>query len=103
MNEIARWTTPSIIYKPSLVEVADVADICLTIKQLDSSVLEKGMDEATVSADGFVWHFSQEETSLLSTIKNATVKIDYKDSSGERYTTREFGYKISDSGKQEVM
>ena len=103
MNEIARWTTPSLIYKPSLVDVADVVDICLTVKQLDRSILEKGMDEAMVSNDGFVWHFSQEETSALSTIKDAAIKIDYKDSNGERYTTREFKYKISDSGKQEVM
>ena len=60
MNEIARWTTPSITYKPEAVEIANVDEIFLVVKQKGREVLRKGKEDAIVDENGFTWFFTQE-------------------------------------------
>ena len=102
MSEIARYTTPAITYKPSAVEVANVDEIFLVIKQNGLEILRKGVDEAIVDTNGFTWFFTQEDTAKLSSKVVSVVQIDYT-SGTARYTTVPKRYKISESAINEVI
>lgn len=103
MGVIARWTTPSILYKPSMVEIENVAEIYLTIKQGGVTVVTKGYEDADITEDGFLWTLTQEDTSALANRRTATVQVDYKTLDAMRYTTVPKQYEIGDSGIQEVI
>ena len=103
MNNIARWTTPAITYKPSAVDIEDIDDIFLVIKQNGQEILRKGISDATVSTTtGFLWVFTQEETSLLNSQSVSVVQIDYT-SGTARYTTVPRQYRITESAIDEVI
>lgn len=88
MNEkIARWTTPSILYKPSEVGVGDVEQIYVTLRQKGEVVIEKETSSATITDDGFEWDLTQEETSLLDRNCVIEIQVDYTTTDGYRYTT----------------
>ena len=103
MAVIARWTTPSVLYKPSMVEMDNVSEIYLTIKQGGVTVVTKTLEDADVTEDGFLWTLTQEETSNLAYRRNAIIQVDYKTLDAMRYTTVPKEYMIGDSGIQEVI
>ena len=86
-GKIAQWTTPSILYKPSQVEMADVAEIVVVVSQMGNPVITLTGDEANTTEEGFLWMLTQEQTSLLALSMTATVQVDYKTNEGRRYTT----------------
>lgn len=102
MAIIARWTTPSITYKPSAVEIANVDEIFLVIKQNGEEVLRKDKNDATVSTNGFTWGLEQTDTSKLAPKRISTVQIDYT-SGTARYTTIPRQYEITNSAINEVI
>lgn len=103
MGVIARWTTPSVLYKPSAVEMENIAEIYLTIKQSGISVVTKSLEDADVTEDGYLWTLTQEETSALNSHRSAIIQVDYKTMDAMRYTTIPKQYDIGDSGIQEVI
>lgn len=100
MSEIARWTTPSITYKPMAVEIANVDEIYLVLKQGNREIIRKDKDDAVIDENGFTWFFAQEETSLLH--DSAKAQVDYT-SGTARYTTKPITYTITDSAVDEVI
>lgn len=84
---IGKWTTPSIMYKPSKVEMTDVAEIYVTVSQVGTVVAQYGMEYAQITDEGFIWLMSQEDTAKLKTTMTATIQVDYKTTGGLRYTT----------------
>ncbi len=103
MNEIARFTTPAITYKPSMVEIGNVDEIFLVVKQNGQEILRKGLTDATVTTtDGFVWTFTQQETSALNSQTISVVQVDYT-SGTMRYTTVPRQYRITESAIDEVI
>lgn len=102
MSEIARYTTPSITYKPSMVEISNVDEIYLVIRQREAEVIRKDLDDAIVDENGFTWFLSQEDTSALSSKFTASIQIDYLCGTA-RYTTKPMPYDISDSAVDEVI
>ncbi len=103
MNEIARFTTPAITYKPSMVEIGNVDEIFLVVKQNGQEILRKGLTDATVTTtDGFVWTFTQQETSALNSQAISVVQVDYT-SGTMRYTTVPRQYRITESAIDEVI
>ena len=102
MNEIARWTTPSITFKPSMVEISEVDEIYLVVKQNGQECIRKSIEDAVIDANGFTWFFTQEETSVLNARLDASVKIDYLCGTA-RYTTNAVPYDITDSAVDEVI
>lgn len=103
MAETARWTTPSVTYKPSMVEMQDVDEIFMVIKQGGSNVIVKDKSESETDETGFIWTLTQEETSLLQARRSAFIQIDYTDTAGNRYTTRPRQYEIVESALNEVI
>ena len=102
MNEIARFTTPSITYKPSMVEIANVDEIFLTVKQNGCEILRKAKEDAVIDTNGFTWFFEQTDTAKLNSKVLSTVQIDYT-SGTARYTTHPKPYGITESGIPEVI
>lgn len=103
MDKVARWTTPTFSYKPSLVEAANIAEIYLVLKQSGQVILSKNMESATISDGTFFWDLSQEDTGAIRSGKELAVKIDYKDRFGKRYTTEPKLYTVDESGINEVI
>lgn len=102
MNEIARFTTPAITYKPSMVEIANVDEIFLVVKQNGREILRKDKTDASINANGFTWMFSQTDTSALNSRAISMVQIDYT-SGAMRYTTYPKPYNITESAISEVI
>lgn len=102
MSEIARYTTPSITYKPKAVEINAVDQIYLVLKQGEAEILRKGKSEASIDSDGFTWLLTQEDTALLSTKGRCTAQIDYT-SGVARYTTSPRQFTVSESAIDEVI
>ena len=102
MAVIARWTTPSITYKPSAVEVGNVDKIYMVIKQDDVEKIRKSIDDAIISEAGFTWYLEQTDTSKLAAKVVSAVKFDYTSGSA-RYTTLPKRYEITDSAINEVI
>lgn len=102
MNEIARFTTPAITYKPSMVEIANVDEIFLVVKQNGREILRKDKTDASINANGFTWMFSQQDTSALNSRAISMVQIDYT-SGAMRYTTYPKPYNITESAISEVI
>lgn len=103
MAQIARWTTPTIIYKPSAVEVSTIQEIFMVISINNREVLKKDIEAASVASGSFSWVLTQEETAKLTTGTTASIKIDYKCHNGTRYTTNPRKYTVVDSAVNEVI
>lgn len=100
---IARWTTPSITYKPSATTPDNIAEIRLVISQNGADVIVKDQTTATINGGAFIWDFAQGETAVLVLGKMASVKIDYLTNDGKRYTTRRFDANVVDSAIDEEI
>lgn len=99
---IARWTTPSITYKPSLVDAADIAEIIMEISQGPYAIV-KTLADAILSDGRYYWRLTQEETGGLSTEKNCKLQIDYLSNAGDRYTTQKILISVINSAIDEVI
>ena len=100
MNEIARWTTPSITYKPEAVAIENIDEIFLVVKTGGKEILRKAKAEATVSTSGFTWFFEQTDTAKFS--DTIQIQVDYT-SGVTRYTTVPKTYRITESAINEVI
>lgn len=101
--ELVRWTTPSIYFEPSAVEISDIEEIILVISQGGDAVITKTKDDALLTENQFMWTLSQEETGLLSNKQQAYLKIDYLTDGGVRYAVRQRSCIVSDSAVNEVI
>lgn len=103
MGIIARWTTPSITYKPSAVGIADVDNIFLYLKKNDEDIIfEKSKDDAILSERGFTWFLEQTDTAKLPARRNSYIQIDYT-SGTARYTTGLIPYAVTNSGSNKEI
>ena len=98
MAQIARWTTPVVIYKPSAVNSEVISEIFMVIMSQDGRrILTKGISDAIQENGGFTWNLSQVDTSKLIPGSVVKIKIDYKCLNGMRYTTNPRQYTVADS------
>lgn len=102
MNKIARFTTPAITYKPSAVDIENVDEIFLVIKQHGCEILRKDKTEAVTDSNGFTWFLEQTDTAKLDSRLMSNVQIDYT-SGTARYTTEPRAYHITESAISEVI
>lgn len=100
--EIARWTTPSITYKPSLVLPANIIEIVMEIEQGTYKIVKR-LSDATVSDGRYYWRLTQQETGRLAAGRPCKVKIDYLSDSGDRYTTKDCVVDVLNSAIDEVI
>lgn len=103
MAEIARWTTPSISFKPSAVEAADIAEIKCVLTQGGEDLVVKSLSDATVSDGKFIWTLTQEESASLAVSRKTMLQFDYLTMGGQRYTTIPQQYETVNSATDEAM
>lgn len=76
-------TTPTILFKFTDINPAEITVAVLTIKQGESTVIQRNIDTATVSEESLAWTLSQEETLELRLVP-VTICCDWKLNTGIR-------------------
>lgn len=99
---IIRFTTPTLKFTFSEINVADIATAYLVIKQNDRTVLERGLDSATADESSLSWTLTQEETGKLCKTDTSIV-CDWKLLDGTRGRSKVKTEKVVNSGKNEVI
>ena len=99
---IIRYTTPTLKFTFSEIDVADITAAFLVIKQNDRTVLERGMDSATIAESSLSWTLAQEETGRLCK-GDVTILCDWKLQDGTRGRSKVKTEKVINSGKNEVI
>ena len=100
---VGKLTTPTITYKPSKVEIGEIVDVRMTVRQKGEIVIEKRLEDAEIGEHGFAWLLSQEDTNKLNSSLLMTVQVDYKTDGGLRYTTIPKSFDVVDSATSEVI
>lgn len=102
---IIRWTTPTFIFKFNTIEVSEIDEAYLVVKQWDNTVIEKDLTNATIDTanNTLSWTLSQAEAGLLSTGKRYAAMCDWLTSSGTRGRSKVLEGSIENSGKNEVI
>lgn len=101
MAQIARFTTPAFTYKPSAVDVDDIAKVFFVLKQ-GANAITKDINDAMTTENGFTWVLTQTETQSL-TSGRAVAQVDYLSNGGIRYTTVPKIFDITQSAINEVI
>lgn len=99
---IIRYTTPTLKFTFSEIDVADISTAFLVIKQNDRTVLERGMDSATAAESSLSWTLTQEETGSLCK-SEVSIVCDWKLNDGTRGRSKVKTEKVVNSGKNEVI
>lgn len=90
MARIVIGTTPTIRYKFSIVDPADLSEAILTIKDSRTQEkLRKTLDTATVGTDSIEWTLTQEETLSLGTGSALSMMLNWLTNSGVRGASAE--------------
>lgn len=102
---IIRWTTATFIFEFQTIQVSDITDAYLVIKQWDNVVIEKDLTSATVDTEEnkLTWTLTQAEAGLLSTGKRYAAMCDWLTSSGTRGRSKVLEGSIENSGVDEVI
>lgn len=103
MAVIARWTTPAISFKPSMVEPENISEIKCVLTQNGVDLIVKTLEDATINEGRFIWQLTQEESALLATHRATMLQFDYLATSGMRYTTIPQKYDTMNSATDEAM
>lgn len=102
---IIRWTTPTFIFSFQTVDVSDIDEAYLVVKQWDTAVIEKDLTSATVDTDEntLSWTLTQAEAGLLTTGKRYAAMCDWLTSDGTRGRSKVDEGSIENAGKNEVI
>lgn len=107
--ELIRGTTPTLIYTFQGVDPGNLVYCYLVVKQGMRIVIEKSIDDAEATADtqeskgNIAFTLSQADTLQLTEGKTATVCLDWKLSNGTRGRSNIASFRVSSSGKNEVI
>ncbi len=105
---IIRYTTPTIRFEFSEIEVADIAVAFLIIKQGGKVVIERDISSAAITdtqdEQSLSWKLTQQETKSLSDcLMSAVIFCDWKLTDGTRGRSKICMVNVEDTGKQEVI
>ncbi len=105
MKEIVRWTTPSVIYKPSAIEVEDIRKAILTIKQCGKTIIERDITtaDADTEAGTITWKLTQEETQQLAMCKECLIVIDWVTNDNTRGRSNIGSFNVVQPGKDAAI
>jgi len=104
---IIRYTTPTIRFEFSEIDVTDIAVAWLVIKQGGQTVIERSLDTAEVihtqNSDSLSWTLTQVETKNLSKALGVQIYCDWKLQDGTRGRSHVKAESVEETGKQEVI
>ena len=102
MATIVIGTTPTIIYKFSIVNPQDFIAAEMTIKNKNSILLKKELTDAKIRSSSISWTLTQEETLGLGT-GSLTMMLNWLTGSGTRGTSKEINVQVMHNHIEEVM
>lgn len=108
---IIRYTTPTVMFEYSDVNVTDITAAYLVVVQGGRSVIERDLSTATVvhntvgqtTLNYISWTLEQAETKKLSPSMATTIYCDWKLSDGTRGRSHKLSTPVEDTGKQEII
>ena len=108
---IIRYTTPTLKFEYSDIDVTDITDAFLCLKQLNKTIIERDLTTATVvhetvgqtTANYISWTLTQTETAKLPRGTAVQIYCDWKLDDGTRGRSHLLTMPVEDSGKQEVI
>lgn len=100
---ITRGTTPEISVGFSEIDVEDITNAILVIKQNETAVITKPFNTATTEEDALTWTLTQAETFLLTMGRVAVASVDWLLNDGTRGRSEEIPFIVDDSGVGEVI
>ena len=104
---IIRYTTPTIRFTFSQIDITDIAVAYLVIKQAGNVIIERDLSSATVintqTEQALAWTLTQQETLLLNKNINAAIYCDWKLASGTRGRSHVKSEAVEETGKSEVI
>lgn len=97
MIGIMQSTTPTVRFTFKIVNVPEIVEAYLTIKQDGKMICEKDLNEATIEEKALAWVLTQEETLKVNPNRSVDVQCKYKLEQGQVYASKKyevFGYEI---------
>lgn len=101
--EIIRGTTPTLIFCFDTIRAENLATAILLIKQKNRTVIEKELNDGTVSDGQISFTLTQEETLRLSMDFSAQICLDWKTTGGVRGRSNIYDCTVRPAGKDEVI
>lgn len=102
MTKIVIGTTPTITYKFSVVDVADITSAILTIKERGENIIEKTLADASIGEDTLSWTLTQQETLDIGA-RPASMMLNWKLRDGTRGASKEENITGVNNHVREVM
>lgn len=102
---VVRFTTPTFKFTFKKVDVSDIVEADLVVKQWDNTIVEKDFSSATVDTNenALLWTLTQAEAGLLLTGKRYAAMCDWLTSDGTRGRSKVDEGSIENAGKNEVI
>lgn len=101
--EIIRGTTPTMIFTFDTISVDDITVAYLLIKQSNNTVIEKTLENSTISEGKLMFTFTQTETLSLAQGVPASVVLDWKTTAGIRGRSNIYRFDVKQAGVNEVI
>ena len=102
MITIVIGTTPTIIYKFSIISTNDLIQAKMTIKGKNTILLSKFLSEATIGEDNISWKLSQAETLALG-VGTRTMMLNWLIADGTRGVSPKETVNVTNNDIAEVM
>ena len=102
MTTIVIGTTPTIIYKFSVISTDDLIQAKMTIKGKNVILLSKFLSEATIGEDNISWKLSQAETLSLG-VGTRSMMLNWLTADGTRGVSKETIVNSTNNHIPEVM
>lgn len=105
MDVLVRGTTPTILFKFKTVEVGNIAEAYLSIKQSYVPKIESNISNAEIdpNENSMSWILTQEQTLSLTTGRDAVIFCDWLLEDGTRGATIPKTLRVVPPGKEEVI
>ena len=104
---IIRYTTPTVRFMFSEIDIDDISVAYLTIKQNNNTVIEKDINSAVITntetEQSVAWKLTQDDTLKLAKNVNALIYCDWKLTDGTRGRSHVRAEGVEDTGMQEVI
>lgn len=102
---LVRWTTPTFIFTFDTVDVSDIAEAKLVLKQFESTKLSKNLSTATVDTENktLSWTLTQAEAGTFTNGTRVSAMCDWVTDSGVRGRSKVWTGMVENAGTDEVI
>lgn len=103
MNEIVRWTTPTVKITFQTIDVTEITQAYLTVRCNGSTITTKDITTMGTGEDFISWTLTQEETGKLTASTQVFICADWKLTDGTRGRSKTGKYYVVEAGVDEEI